>query len=305
MDLAISTHWNAARHASGEAMLEQILELGFKRVELGYDLTADLVPGVRRMVESGAVRVGSLHGICPVPLISPYAHPEIFTLVNSDRRTRAAAVRYTIETVQFAAAMGAATVVVHAGYVGMSRLTADLISMYEEGRQHDRRYERTRMKLLVRRQRKAERFLAYLFDAIEQLLPALEENRVRLAFENLPSWEAVPSEAEMARVAETVDSPWIAYWHDIGHAQTRQNLGLISQVAWLSKLAPYLAGFHVHDVVAPARDHLMPPHGEVDFGLFKAYLRDDIELVLEPAPGTDAEDIRRGAAFIRDAWEVA
>ena len=175
MDLSISTHWNAGRHASGESMLEEILALGFNRVELGYDLTADLVPGVRRMVQSGAVRVGSLHGICPVPLIAPYAHPEIFTLAGDDARNRASALRHTTETVHFAAETGASTVVVHAGYVNMKLLTPELIALCEQGRQHDARYERVRTKLLNRRQRKAERSLSYLFTAIEQILPVLTD----------------------------------------------------------------------------------------------------------------------------------
>ena len=56
--LAISTRWNAGRHRTGEAMLAEILALGLDRVDLGYDLRAELIPGVKAMVASGAVRVG-------------------------------------------------------------------------------------------------------------------------------------------------------------------------------------------------------------------------------------------------------
>ena len=35
---AISTHWNASRHKTGEGIVDEILELGIRRLELGYDL---------------------------------------------------------------------------------------------------------------------------------------------------------------------------------------------------------------------------------------------------------------------------
>jgi sugar phosphate isomerase/epimerase len=210
--------------------------------------------------------------------------------------------RHTIDTVRFAAELNATTVIVHAGYVKMRMLTPKLIDLCAGGRQDSQSYERTRTRLLLRRQRKAERFLGYLFAAIEELVPVLEKTGVRLAFENLPSWEAVPSEAEMARILEAVKSPCIAYWHDIGHGQTRQNLGLVSQTAWLPKLAPSLAGMHIHDVLPPARDHLVPGAGEVAFDLFLPYLGENMELVLEPAPGTEGEEIRKGAALLRELW---
>jgi hypothetical protein len=35
MIIALSTRWNASRHASGESMADEILEAGFDHVELG------------------------------------------------------------------------------------------------------------------------------------------------------------------------------------------------------------------------------------------------------------------------------
>ena len=73
--LCLSTRWNAGRHLSGEAMLEEILALGLQQVELGYDLRLELVPGVKAMIASGAVKVRSVHNFCPVPIGAPRPHP--------------------------------------------------------------------------------------------------------------------------------------------------------------------------------------------------------------------------------------
>ena len=59
MPLALSTRWNAGRHRDGRAMIEEILALGIDRVELGYDLRAELIPGVKDAIASGAVRADS------------------------------------------------------------------------------------------------------------------------------------------------------------------------------------------------------------------------------------------------------
>ena len=72
MNFALTTRWYAGRHSDGEAMLNEILELGFTHVELGYDTRLELIPGIQTMVEQKAVRVRELadaHGL-------EYAPPE-------------------------------------------------------------------------------------------------------------------------------------------------------------------------------------------------------------------------------------
>ena len=75
MEIALTTRWNAGRHRDGQALVEEILGLGFRRIELGYDTRADLLPGIRQMVDTRAVRVDSLHNFCPIPLGAPRGHP--------------------------------------------------------------------------------------------------------------------------------------------------------------------------------------------------------------------------------------
>ena len=303
MIYALSTHWNAYRHSSGEALVEEILRAGFGQMELGYDLRPDLAPGVREMVRRGAISVSSVHNFCPVPVGAPHGHPELFTFASLDPEVRARAIHHTRRTIEFASELGAPCVVAHAGNVEMRNLTHKLVALYECGRQFDRRYERIKLKLLMRREKKIARQLEALDQSLVALLPALESARVRLALENLPSWEGIPSEAETEAICRKFQSPWIGYWHDIGHGQVRQNLGFISQRHWVEKLSPWLAGMHIHDVVPPAQDHLMPPDGNVDFAAFSGLVHDRLALVFEPAPGMPIEKIREGLRIVRAAWD--
>ena len=303
MDYALTTRWNAGRHVAGEAMLEEILELGFTRVELGYDLRADLVAGVERMVRSGAVCVDSVHNFCPLPVGAPQGSPELYPFTSPDPRVRAAAVRHTKTTIRFAASVAARVVVVHAGGVDMTRRTRDLVALAERGETGNPAYEKIKLNLQTARDQRAPQHVAWLRQGLEQLLPVLDETGVVLALELLPWWETVPSEVEMEALMQYFHSPRVRCWYDVGHGQIREKLLQIRQDRWLPRLAPSLVGMHLHDVRPPAHDHLMPPRGMVDFDRLRPFAAaPGILRVLEPSPDEPAEDIREGLAYLQRIW---
>jgi sugar phosphate isomerase/epimerase len=304
MNFALTTHWNARRHVSGEAMLEEIAALGFEGVELGYDLRLELVEGVRKVLASGALRATSVHCFCPVPLGVARAHPELFLPASRDERERQSAVEHIRKTVIFAAEVGARFAVCHAGRVDGSagRLSRELLDLVEAGEKFSPKYDRLKMKLQIEREKRAGPHLELLRRSIEELLPTLESCGVTLAFENLPSWDAIPTEFEMEELAARVGSRRIGYWHDLGHGQIRENMGFINHHRWLERLRLSLVGMHVHDVIPPAGDHAMPPRGSIDFDRFREVASGDIVRVLEPATRTPPEEIREALAFLRKTW---
>lgn len=305
MEFALSTHWNASRHARGEHLIEEILQLGFTRVELGYDLRMELVAGVKDMVTRKAVRVDSLHNICPVPIGAPRGHPEIYTLGSPDARERAQAVSYTGQTLRFAAELGAKVVVTHAGNVNMTRFSSDLFDLAIAGQVYTPRFEKLKLKMMEQREKNAPRQMDYLFQGLEQLMPVLEETKVVLGIENLPTWEAMPTELEFEAIFRRFGDRHIGYWHDLGHGQIRQNMGFINHERWLERLRPNLVGMHVHDVAPPATDHVMPPRGQIDFQRFQRFGVSDIVRVIEPSSRTPAAEVAEGLAFLKKTWGAA
>ena len=302
MIFGLTTRWNAGRHTSGAAMIEEILGLGFTHVELGYDLTLDLVAGVRGMVAAKAVTVDSCHAFCPLPLGAPLPHPELFTLASRDAIVRRNAVRYTTETIRFAAEVGARAVVVHAGNVEMPNLTGKLVGLFVQGKPFTPAYDRIKMDLLTQRDKRVAPQLDLLYAGIEALLPVLADCRVRLAFENLPSCESIPTEVEMEKLLKHFNSPWLGYWHDFGHGQIREDLGFGNHRRWVERLRPWLTGMHIHDLAAPDADHLMPSEGHLPFAAFREVAQADVVRILEPSPRTTRESIAKGLEFIRAVW---
>ena len=302
MILSLSTHWNANRFSSGELMIEEILELGFDHVELGYDLTLDLAAGVHRMVKEKSVTVNSLHNYCPVPIGAMMGHPEIFLMASLDDRERKSAILNTLKTVEFAAEIGAHSVVVHAGRISTKIQTRKLMELARAGKQYKPKFETLKIKLLMQREKKAAAHIDQLYKSIEEMLPTLEKTKVKICIENLPSWETVPCESEAETLMKHFDSPYIRCWHDIGHGQMRENMGFVGNMIWLGKLKPWLAGMHVHDVIPPATDHVMPPDGNIDFKKFQPFVGSDVLKVLEPAPNTPAEKLRKAKALLEEIW---
>ena len=304
MDVAITTRWNAGRHTRGEEMIQEILDLGLTHAELGYDLRADLIPGVMDQVRTGAVRIRSVHNFCPLPIGAPQPHPELFTFCDPDPRVRESAVTHTTRSIRFAAEVGAETVVIHAGYVDMPRMSDQLVMLCEQGKQFSPQYEKIKLKLQTIRDKKVERQLDYLYAGIEKLLPVLEECNVSISIENLPTWEAIPSEIEMENLLSKFGSKHVRHWHDLGHGQIRQNLGLINDERWIERLLPYTTGFHIHDVIPPARDHVMPPQGKLDFARLKRFLSPTLIKVIEPKPNTPREHLAEAIQYLKTTWEI-
>lgn len=305
MEFSVSTHWNTFRHATGETMIEEILGLGVSAVELGYDLRLDMVAGVKAMIANGSVKVHSVHNFCPVPMGAHRGHPELWTPASTDPRTRDSAVKHIIDTVRFAAEVGAKAVVAHAGNTDMSPMSRELIDWCRTGRQYSPAYEKLKMKITMSRDKKVVKQLGYLRESIDRLLPELENHRMMLAFENLPTWESIPTEIELEKLLLEYNSPWLRSWFDFGHGYIRQNLGFINTERWVQRLSPWIAGTHIHDVKPPAQDHVTPPQGTIPFDLYRDFAnREGLIRVLEPAPGADAAQLKEAIAFLQQCWQT-
>ena len=75
----------------------------------------------------------------------------------------------------------------------------------------------------------------------------------------------------------------MVYWHDTGHAQIKENFGFIWHAAASASLADRLAGFHIHDVQFPVRDHAPPGSGMIDYAALKPFVKPEHIKVLNSA----------------------
>jgi len=280
MKFSLSTNWCNRRLESGEEIADTAMALGFEELELGFHTTVEQAKGFKSRLDM--IPVGSIHAFCPVPISAPQGYPELYLLADEDEAARGLAHVHVKKNIEFAAEMGADTVVLHAGRV-MCRW---FIHRWDVRR----RVKRGRKRIDVFRRE------------LDSLLPVLEANKVTLGLENLPYLEGFPAEWELKDVV----GDWVKPWLDTGHDYVRRVNGWISdaleivaQPLDLSTVQP--VGLHISDSLGDD-DHLPPGRGKVDFAALKAVAAGARHLVFEPNVGVKDFELKGGLAYLRKAW---
>jgi sugar phosphate isomerase/epimerase len=299
---SLSSCWNSHRHTDGRAMLREIRDLGFEFAELSHGIRLSLLPGILEAVDAGEIRISTLHNFCPLPIGVQHANPNVYRFSSPDPRERETAFRHTLKTFDTAQRVHASLVVLHLGNVELKDYTDKLLEMAGRGLRDTPKYERLCADVLERRERRKEPAVEAVYEVLRRLVPEAESRGLRLGIENREALEEIPFETDFPLFFREFSSPAVCYWHDTGHAQIKENLGFIVHSMHLGAMADRLAGFHIHDVQPPGRDHRPPGTGCIDFAALKRWLRPEHLKVFEFSPSVSPEEVRSGVDFIKRVW---
>jgi len=274
-------------------MLDEIRSLGFSSVELSHGIRVSLIEGIQRALKSNPqLRVVSLHNFCPLPVGHLCAAPNIYLLSSANEIERQKAIRHTLQTMDFAVKLGAGVVVLHLGSVPMKSFTHQLLSLIHKGQRDTPAYQKTLEKALKKRADGGRKPFLQTMKSMEILAAAAKERRLLLGVESRFLLEEIPSEKEFEELFKFFDRETVGYWHDSGHTQTWQNLGLTDHVKWLQKFQGRLIGGHLHDTAYPNIDHQLPGDGAVPFEQLTAFRRSDVLKVFEFEDGMPVENLK-------------
>jgi sugar phosphate isomerase/epimerase len=299
---SLSSCWNSQRHIDGRAMLEEIRALGFDYAELSHGIRISLLPGILDAVDAGVIKISSVHNFCPLPMGIDRAAPNIFQFSADNPRERENAYKHTIKTIETAARLKAPLVVLHMGSVDMKDYTDKLIDLIQDGKRDTPKFQKISEEVIAKRAKKKDDYVRASHDMLRRLVPEAEKHGVLLGVENREALEEIPFDDELEYFFRDFDSPAVRYWHDTGHAQIKANLGFIDHAMQVEMLEPRLAGFHIHDVEYPGRDHQQPGTGCVDFAALKKFVRPDHIKVFEFSPNMETPQAVAGVAHIKSLW---
>lgn len=299
---SLSTCWNSSRHTDGRAMLQEIRDLGFEFAELSHGTRISLLPGILEAVDAGLIQISTLHNFCPLPMGVTHAAPNVFQFTSPNPRERDNAFRHTVKTLEFAVRVKARLVVLHMGSIDMKEYTERMLELVRAGQRETPRYQKLCEELSMKREERKERFVANAHELLQRIVAEAEPRGIKLGVENREALEEIPLESDLLLFFREFPNSTVCYWHDIGHAQIKENLGFIQHAMHLETYADRLAGFHIHDVEFPGRDHRPPGKGMIDFAALKPWVKPDHIKVFELSPSLTVDEVRAGVDHLKGIW---
>jgi sugar phosphate isomerase/epimerase len=299
--LGISTAWRSEIWDSGAEIIEEILSLGVRGVELEYRMTRPMLEEIVPLVRGGRISVTSLHNILPLPKGIPKnrANGEFVSLSSPDKGERKEAIRYALGTLEWAERFGARAIVLHMGKVAMDGAMDCLMDIYDRGKTRAEEEEALIAEHKKSRARLGKSLLEASLKSLEVLAREGEKRGVCWGIENRYKIQDFPTPEELGAIFREFRGSPIRYWHDIGHATTQENLGLIGQGELLENFGEILLGVHLHGCRG-YDDHTAPGSGEEDYSLLKKYLRPETIRVVETHHRATREELVQGLAFLRE-----
>lgn len=283
-------------------MLREIRDLGFEYAELSHGIRLSLVPGILDAVAAGEIKISSLHNFCPLPIGLTHAAPNVFKCSALDARERENCYKHSIKTLDLAQRVGARLVVLHLGAIEMRDYTDRLLDMVGAGMREHPKFQRLCAEAEETREALKDRHYSLVYDFLSHLEVQAAQRGLILGIENREAIEELPFEADFSFLLADFPKGVLRYWHDLGHAQIKQNLGFIDHVMHLESLADLLAGFHIHDVEFPGRDHRPPGKGMIDFASIKPFVKPEHLKVIELSPSVTPEELQAGLAHLQTVW---
>jgi sugar phosphate isomerase/epimerase len=285
-------------------LIGEIQELGFDTVELGHGLDVSQLQGIRTACREKGVRVLSVHNFCPMPVEVRGDNPDCYEFSSHREGERERALRLTRRTMETAAEFGARFVVLHLGRIAPLRgMTRNLLAALKARGVSSRGYARLKLESVLKREKAAPFYLDRVTHVLEPLVQEAAGKGLVLVIENRSDYEALPSERELIALLRRFETPHLRYWHDFGHAQMRENLGLLDHAEWLEEISPYAVGAHLQDAAWPDRDHLVPFEGEIPFDRLVPLLPSSIAYTLELSRKASPESIRAAVARWRQTFQ--
>ncbi|MNC09089.1 Xylose isomerase-like TIM barrel [compost metagenome] len=258
-EYSFSTCWNIKRHKNGRDLIGEILDLGFRNVELNYNVTESMMEDIEPMIVKGEIRVSSVHNVFPYIADRDYDTDSVL-LGFDDETKRKRAVELLIRSMKSADRYGAKAVVVHPGEVPFDyNIDKELKRIYQEAGRDSSEYRTLWEEMKTKRDRHARRYCCRIRDSLEEASDyAVRKGwKVAIGIETRSRCYQIPTLMEAKWICDELKGSPVKLWYDIGHAMMMDRMGLYSNRIELPELLPYIYGVHIHETLGLS-DHWCP-----------------------------------------------
>jgi len=300
--LGISTCWWHGTSLRGDDIIREAFDLGFHGVELEYRITGRTYQEMKPELDK-EMAILSLHNFFPLPddLRVESGSGDLFLLSSDDRDERFSAVKYTTRTIEYANDLQCNAVVLHLGRVDMPDPSERFKELFNGGN-----IESAEGRSFLKEQRRIRKSthrknLDFALFSLEKLNQVAERYGVFLGIENRYHFHEIPDFEEIGFILKEFKGSNLRYWHDMGHAQVQENLGICRQKELLEAYSYHMIGIHLHDIKG-LDDHYSPGQGEMDFEKIKPFVKNDVIKIMEIHSKVERQALVQGREMIAD-WD--
>ncbi len=286
--LSISTSWNSHLETNWEDWLKQIKSFGLNTIELSYTLNKHQLEDIKELLKPLQIKVSSIHNFCPIPDDEPSERhvSNYYRLSSLNEHERSQAVKWTKVCIDTAKEVGASVVVIHAGTLEWpDDPSSVLLRWFKEGRQYRPEFKKLQAEFIVLRKEKSGPFLQALEISLLDVMRYAQKNQIKIGLETRYYPSEIPNFDEVGYLLGKFLGYSMGYWHDVGHAEINERLGISSHIGFLETYQSQMVGIHLHGMQI-ARDHLAPFDGDLDLNKVFPYLKKDLIKVIEARHAT-------------------
>ena len=195
---------------------------------------------------------------------------------------------------------GAKAVVLHVGRVQIKDRTRALAALIDDPQP----FGKLKAEMIRERGEKKDGYLDNVIKSLGELIPYAKEMKVSLGIENRYYYHEIPLIDELEVIFDNFKQGEVFYWHDAGHAEVFDRLGITRHRDLLEKFSDRLIGVHLHDIMGVIDDHKPPGLGTFDFRILRPYLKKDTIKVIEAHHPATANQIRNSAEYLKKIFGV-
>lgn len=272
-EYSFSTCWNIKRHTVGSAMIAEIAELGFRRVELNYNVSPELLETIEPMIERGEIGVSSVHNTFP-HVSDPDYGTDSALLGFDDKDKRRRAIELLVRSAEYAHRYGAEAVVVHPGEVPFDyNIDEALKRLYREQGLDSDGYRQLWNEMIGRRESLSGRYLERIGDSLEEVCERIAAKGwdVTIGIETRSRCYQIPTLREARRIFDRLKDAPVGLWYDFGHGMMMERMGLYDNLKDMEAVKDRVVGVHIHESVGLS-DHWCPYVHSGDPAYFDRFL---------------------------------
>ncbi|MFX3634209.1 MAG: sugar phosphate isomerase/epimerase family protein [Candidatus Pristimantibacillus sp.] len=258
-EYSFSTCWNIKRHTVGSEMIDEIKSLGFRQVELNYNVTEQLASTIEPMIERGEIGISSVHHVYP-HLPGKDFDTDSLMLGYPDKEKRDRAVELLIRTVEYGVRYGSKGVVVHPGEVPFPHnIDQELKGIYHAEGPQSSAYRELWNEMLAVRTKESPTYLQLIKESLEEVSNyiASKQYDIGIGIETRSRCYQIPTLQEADYIIDSLKGAPVYLWYDIGHGMMMERMGLYDNVNEANRMKDRVLGVHIHETVGLS-DHWCP-----------------------------------------------